>query len=130
MNESASSEDLTPTQASVLGAVAARGPLSASEVARIEGINPTMLSRVLGALEHRGMVLRSTDDSDQRRVVVEATSGGRAAGARIRERRAQVLVEVIDGLPPKVATELAAALPALEVFAESLAARPDPGSSA
>lgn len=123
MNESSSSEDLTPTQAAVLGAIVGRGPVSASEIARVEGLNPTMLSRVLSALERRGLILRSIDEGDQRRIVIEATGLGRDTFARVRERRARVLVDVVASLPADVAAAIDVGLPALEVLAESLAAR-------
>ena len=50
LNAASREEGLTPTQASVLGIATVRGPLSLAELTELEGINPTMLSRVVGAL--------------------------------------------------------------------------------
>ncbi|MHA6619145.1 MarR family winged helix-turn-helix transcriptional regulator [Pseudonocardia sp. DLS-67] len=114
MNESASSEELTPTQASVLGVVVARGPIRISAVAELEGVNPTMLSRVMGVLEQKGLIERSSATSDQRGVVAEATVEGRDKSKRILERRTAILLAVVERLPEETAAALLGALPALE----------------
>ena len=68
LNASATSEGLTPTQASVLGLIAARGPLGLAQLAELEGLNPTMLSRVIGALTSAGLIVRTPDPADLRPV--------------------------------------------------------------
>lgn len=123
MNESASSEELTPTQASVLGVVVARGPIRISAVAELEGVNPTMLSRVMGLLEQKGLIERSSATSDQRGVVAEATVEGREKSKRILERRTAILLTVVELLPEETATALVAALPALEELTAAFAER-------
>jgi DNA-binding MarR family transcriptional regulator len=123
MNESASSEELTPTQASVLGVVVARGPIRISAVAELEGVNPTMLSRVMGVLEQKGLIVRSSATSDQRGVVAEATVEGREKSKRILERRTAILFAVVEQLPPETAAALLAALPALEDLTAAFAER-------
>src|SRR6266566_1109843 len=55
LNAASREEGLTPTQASVLGITTMRGPLSLAELTEIEGINPTMLSRVIGKLDEYGL---------------------------------------------------------------------------
>src|SRR3954453_23373104 len=57
---------VTPSQLSVLGAVARHGPMRLSELADHEGVNPTMLSRIVGKLCDEGLILRRTDDRDRR----------------------------------------------------------------
>jgi DNA-binding MarR family transcriptional regulator len=123
MNESASSEELTPTQASVLGVVVARGPIRISAVADLEGVNPTMLSRVMGVLEQKGLIERSSATSDQRGVVAEATVEGREKSMRIMERRTATLLAVVEHLPAETASALLAALPALEELTAAFAER-------
>jgi DNA-binding MarR family transcriptional regulator len=123
MNESASSEELTPTQASVLGVVVARGPIRISAVAELEGVNPTMLSRVMGVLEQKGLIERSSATSDQRGVVAEATVEGRDKSKRILERRTAILLAVVERLPEETAGALLAALPALEELTAAFAER-------
>ncbi len=52
---------LTPSQASLLGTVARRKTIGVRELADLEGLNPTMCSRMLGKLEDAGLVSRSSD---------------------------------------------------------------------
>jgi DNA-binding MarR family transcriptional regulator len=125
MNESASSEELTPTQASVLGVVVARGPIRISAVADLEGVNPTMLSRVMGVLDQKGLIVRTSASSDQRGVVAEATVTGRETSTRIMERRTAILLAVVERLPAPTAAALLAALPALEELTAGFAERRD-----
>ena len=65
LNASSTSEGLTPSQASVLGLVVFRGPLSLGELADLEGLNPTMLSRVVGRLQELELIRRIPDPADR-----------------------------------------------------------------
>lgn len=122
LNESSSSEDLTPTQASVLSLVAGRGPLGMAELAGLEGLNPTMLSRVVSKLDKDGLVQRQADPNDLRAVQLDITADGREVVSRIVERRTQTVAKILQGLPPDVTDALLDALPALEALAEGLRA--------
>ena len=93
LNASATSEGLTPTQASVLGLIAARGPLGLAQLAELEGLNPTMLSRVIGALTSAGLIVRTPDPADLRAWQVAATPEGTRMHERIKTARAQVVSE-------------------------------------
>ena len=83
LNAASREEGLTPTQASVLGITTMRGPLSLAELTEIEGINPTMLSRVIGKLDEYGLLKRLRDPDDFRAARVEVTPKGRAVYERI-----------------------------------------------
>jgi DNA-binding MarR family transcriptional regulator len=120
-----SGDGMTRTQLSVLGTIARLGPLGISEVADIEGLNPTMLSRVLGKLEASGLVVRSAAEADRRAVQVQTTPTGRSLHQRLRRQRRQLLAERLAGLPAEQADQLLAALPALEALVEQLN-RPQP----
>src|SRR3954469_1599238 len=120
MNQSAASEDLTPTQASVLAVVVARERVGLSTLARIEGLNPTLLSRVVTKLEGLGLIERAADEDDQRAVVACATATGREKDARIRTRRTDELLAVIGRLPPATSAALLAALPAFEELTDAI----------
>jgi DNA-binding MarR family transcriptional regulator len=76
LNAASREEGLTPTQASVLGITTARGPLSLAELTELEGINPTMLSRVVGKLDSFGLIRRLRDPDDFRAARVEVTPEG------------------------------------------------------
>jgi DNA-binding MarR family transcriptional regulator len=113
-------EGLTPTQASVLGITTMRGPLSLAELTALEGINPTMLSRVIGKLDEYGLIKRLRDPDDFRAARVEVTPKGRGVYDRIAAQRSAVISEAATGLPDGQQTALLAALPALENLAENL----------
>lgn len=120
LNTSATGEGLTPTQASVLGLISHRGPLGLAELAELEGVNPTMLSRVVGKLTELGLIHRIPDPADARAARVEATKPGRKTHDRIKARRAAVVSDCLDRLPAETTQTLLAALPALEALAEEL----------
>ena len=111
-------EDLTATQSSVLTTLVRQGPMRAGDLAQAEALNPTLLSRVLAHLEERGLASRGPDPGDGRATIARATPGGRRLVERLRERRAALLVDWLEGLTPEGRTSLLAALPALEELAE------------
>lgn len=120
LNASATAEGLTPTQASVLGLISARGPLGLAELAGLEGLNPTMLSRVVGKLTELELIRRHQDPADLRAVRVEATPKGRRLQTRIRTQRTRAVAECLDRLSEESTRRLLAALPAMEELAEEL----------
>ena len=119
-NSSSASEDLTPTQASVLGLVAYRGPIGLAELTELEGLNPTMVSRVVSKLDAEGLIRRRPHPADQRAVQLEATDGGRQTHARIIDARTRTVASILAGLSPDASETLEKALPALEALAEGL----------
>ena len=122
LNAASIGEGLTPTQASVLGIVTHRGPLGLTELTAIEGLNPTMLSRVVGKLDSFGLIRRLRDPDDFRAARVEVTAEGKQAYQRIAAQRAAILSERVADLPSDQADALVVALPALEHLAEDLRA--------
>lgn len=122
LNAASAGEGLTPTQASVLGIVTNRGPLGLTELTELEGLNPTMLSRVVGKLDSFGLIRRLRDPDDFRAARVEVTAEGKQAYQRIAAQRAAILSERVAELPPEQEEALVAALPALENLAEDLRA--------
>jgi DNA-binding MarR family transcriptional regulator len=120
LNASATGEGLSPSQASVLGLVVARGPLSISELTELEGLNPTMLSRVVGKLDAMDLIRRIPDPSDLRSASVEATAAGRRSDERVKARRATVVSEAMGRLSPTQQRAILSALPALEALTGQL----------
>jgi DNA-binding MarR family transcriptional regulator len=120
LNDTSTDEGLTPTQYSVLALVCGRGPLGLTELTELEGLNPTMLSRVVKALDERGLVSRMPDPGDLRAARVAATPEGEAVASRVRAQRTQVLSGSLSGLPPDTADALLAAVPDLEALAAAL----------
>jgi DNA-binding MarR family transcriptional regulator len=120
LNASATHEGLTPSQASVLGLIAGGGPLGHPELAQLEGLNPTMLSRVVGRLDEEGLIRRVPNPADLRSVSVEITPKGQATHQRIKAQRAAVVSACVDRLDRGEQDILVAALPALEALAVEL----------
>jgi len=120
LNASATHEGLTPSQASVLGLIGGRGPLSLAELAKLESLNPTMVSRIVGRLEELGLIRRRQNPDDLRAAWVEITPEGRLMVDRIRESRGQVVSTRLEQLGPEDRDAIIAALPALERLAEEL----------
>ena len=120
LNASSTGEGLTPSQSSVLGLIVGRGPLSLTELADLEGLNPTMLSRVVGQLQVMNLITRIPDPSDLRTASVAVTAEGARINDRIKAQRAAVVSRCLALLPASEETALVAALPALEALAEEL----------
>jgi len=120
LNETSTGEDLTPTQYSVLALVRIRGPLGLAELTELEGLNPTMLSRIVKVLDERGLIRRLQDPSDMRAARVEVTPAGEQVHDRVRQQRTLVLSECLERLPPRTTELLLAAVPAMEALAEAV----------
>jgi DNA-binding MarR family transcriptional regulator len=123
-NETSTGADLTPTQYSVLALVRVRGPLGLAELTELEGLNPTMLSRIVKVLDERGLIRRLPDPSDMRAARVEVTPEGAQVHEQVREQRTKVLSEWLERLPAETAELLLAAVPAMEALAESVKSPP------
>jgi DNA-binding MarR family transcriptional regulator len=124
LNDTSTGEGLTPTQYSVLGLIRSRGPLGLAELTDLEGLNPTMLSRIVRKLDDNALIRRLPDPSDLRAVRVEITPAGDLVHERIRARRSSVLADWLDRLPPDTASTLLAAVPAMEALAEAVKSPP------
>lgn len=120
LNASATHEGLTPSQASALGLIAWRGPLSLAELAELEGLNPTMVSRIVGRLDELELIQRKQNPHDLRAALVEITPSGQTINERIRAERGNVVSGCLDRLPPAQRTAIVTALPGLESLAEEL----------
>lgn len=111
---------LTPSQTSVLFTIVRFGPLRLSELAEIESVNPTMLSRIAAQLCEDGLIRREVDPNDRRAAFVRATAAGRRMRERIQRERAQALSAHVEALDERRREALWAALPVLEELAERL----------
>jgi DNA-binding MarR family transcriptional regulator len=119
-NDTSTGEGLTPTQYSVLALVRSRGPLGLAELTELEGLNPTMVSRVIKVLDERGLIRRMPDPHDLRAARLAATPMGEQMHDRVRAQRTKVLSERLGRLSPETAETLLAAVPAMEALAEAV----------
>jgi DNA-binding MarR family transcriptional regulator len=120
LNETSTDADLTPTQYSVLALTHVRGPLGLTELTELEGLNPTMLSRVVKVLDERGLIRRMPDPGDLRAARVAVTPEGAKLHDQVRTQRTKVLSDCLQALPAETAAVLLSAVPDLEALAEAL----------
>lgn len=111
---------LTPSQTSVLFSVVRRGPVGLSELAALESLNPTMLSRITAQLCDAGLIRRLPDPGDRRAALVQTTAAGRRIRERIHKERTQALGTYMAGLSKMQRETLWEALPVLEELAEMM----------
>jgi DNA-binding MarR family transcriptional regulator len=130
LNDTSTGEGLTPTQYSVLALVRMRGPLGLAELTDLEGLNPTMLSRVIKALDERGLIRRLPGLTDMRAARVEVTREGELAHERVRAQRTRVMSDCLTAMPAEAAETLLAVVPALEDLADALQQRARPSADA
>ncbi len=100
--------------------VVREGPIRLSALAESEGLNPTMLSRVIADLVDGGLLSRTCDDGDRRAAWARATPAGEQLAQRMRRERTDALSGALDALPRADRRRLEQALPALEALAEAL----------
>lgn len=115
-----SAAGLTPTRTSVLLTVVRQGPIRLSELADIESLNPTMLSRAISNLVEADLLARVNDDGDRRAAWVQATARGKSLAERMRRERTDALNQALQRLSDDELGLVEQALPALEDLAELL----------
>jgi DNA-binding MarR family transcriptional regulator len=114
-----SSEVLTVSQLSALGILGRMGPLSPTQLAAAERVQPPSMTRVVAALEELGFVIRHPHASDGRQCVIALSDAGRALLAENRSLRQAWLVDRLDELSPAEREALRRAGPIMQRLAES-----------
>jgi DNA-binding MarR family transcriptional regulator len=116
-------QGFTPTEILVLETVANRGPIRLSDLAAVEAMNPTMLSRVARRLEEAGLIHRHPHPVDGRAALLEITGPGRQLRERIRTERTDQLSVELGALSDQERRLVLDALPVLERLAKRLTER-------
>jgi DNA-binding MarR family transcriptional regulator len=88
-----------------------------------EGLNPTMLSRIVAKLEAAGLAQRTPDELDGRVARLAVTDAGRTLYEVIRSERTEALLSALERLSPLEQRKLVAAIPVLESVVEVLKQR-------
>ena len=96
------------------------GPATNAELAKSERISPQSMKSTLKALEAQGMVARSADPDDGRRIVLTLTKAGEEAIKAKRAVRSQQLAAGMSELSSADIAALRAAAPVLERLAQAL----------
>lgn len=90
--------ELGPSQLSALSSVERHGPLTPSELARIERIQRPSATRIVSRLEDAGLVERVADPSDGRSFTVGLNADGRTLLTKLRTRKNAYLARRLRGL--------------------------------
>jgi DNA-binding MarR family transcriptional regulator len=118
--DAADAAGLTPARVSALLNVERNGPMRLSVLATAEGLNPTMLSRMVADLVDAGLLERNSDPDDRRSAWVEATADGRQLAERMRRQRTQAVENALEQLEPGDRGAIEHSLSALEALVELL----------
>jgi DNA-binding MarR family transcriptional regulator len=105
---------ITPSQLSALATIARSGPLPLRDLAGIENIAPSTLTRVVAALEDDALVERLRDPADRRVCLIAVTEGGHVRLDQVRRRATTYLGDRLAALTQEEQEALAAAVPVLE----------------
>lgn len=79
----AGEHNITGPQLICLKTVAARGPISVTEIGKAMNLSPSNVVGILDRLEERGLIERQRGTTDRRLLHVTATDAGRETAARI-----------------------------------------------
>jgi DNA-binding MarR family transcriptional regulator len=113
--------ELTLAESSALGRLERGGPATSSDLARLERISPQSMGVTVAALLDRGLVERSRDPEDGRRIVLSITASGlRTVHDKRGARTEQIAAALRDGFSAGELDELRAAAALLERLAEKL----------
>lgn len=110
---------LSLSQMAVLSTLDRDGPLSPTELAARERVQPPSMTRTLALLEEKELVVRTAHPSDRRQAVVAVTAAGHGLLAADRRRRDAWLACRLVELSGEEAEILRAAAPILARMADS-----------
>ena len=116
-------EGLSRGQLTALYRVVHEGPITTSELAAVEYVRPQSMAQTLSALEETGLIQRSSDPTDGRRVLLSGTRRGSEMVTRLLGLYALWLRETIsEELDSEEQEVLAAAVKLINRLAGSPAA--------
>jgi DNA-binding MarR family transcriptional regulator len=110
--------DLSPSLVSALVSIELHGPITLGQLATHELVRPPSVTRMVAALEERGLVRRETDAADRRIARVSLTDEGRRTLRHTRTRKTAYLARRLRELDAAQLVVLVDALPVLERLLE------------
>jgi DNA-binding MarR family transcriptional regulator len=120
LRQRAVASDLSFPETAALARLDRGGPATSAELARQEQISPQSMGATLSALQDRGLIARSADPDDGRRVVLTMTESGRQALQDRRRARVEQLARGLTGFTPAELEQLQIAAPLIERLAQQL----------
>ena len=92
--------DLTFSQLSALTSLQLAGALTPRELADVERVQPPTMTKIVGKLEERGLVIRTPHPTDGRQVILAPTEQGRAVYTQFEKLRNEWLADQLAALEP------------------------------
>ncbi len=111
--------ELSDTQLAALAALEKHTAMTPGELADHEKVQPPSMTRVIAALEERGLILRMPHPTDRRQVVLTVTDHGRDVVRQVRQLREAWLARRLRDLTPAERATLREAVPILEKLSQS-----------
>jgi len=109
---------LTPTSVAALATIERHGPMTPSEIAKVERVKRPTVTRTLGCLEREGLIDRTPDPADGRSALVSVNGSGRERLRRLRSRKNAYLARRMRDLSPEEVDTLERAAEILERMRE------------
>jgi DNA-binding MarR family transcriptional regulator len=120
LRASGSPGELTFPEVAALARLERCGPSTSAELARIEQISPQSMGATLAGLEERGLVARSADPADGRRVVMSVTESGRQVVGKRRDARVEQIATALDGFTKSELQRILSAAPLIQRLTDGL----------
>jgi DNA-binding MarR family transcriptional regulator len=114
LRRQAADHSLTPTQFATLAAVERHSAITPGELAELEKVQPPSMTRVIAALEERGLVTRTPHPTDRRQVTVTVTEAAQTLLKEERRRKEAWLSQKLKELTAEERSILRQAAPILE----------------
>ncbi|MET0475619.1 MAG: MarR family transcriptional regulator [Mycobacterium sp.] len=120
LRASGSPGELTFPEVAALARLERSGPATSAELARVEQISPQSMGVTLAGLEERGLVARSADPADGRRVVMSVTQAGQQVVGKRRDARVEQIAAGLDGFTKVELQRILVAVPLIQRLADGL----------
>jgi DNA-binding MarR family transcriptional regulator len=113
--------DLSMSERATLSRLERDSSTTSADLARADQITPQAMGNILAGLETRGLIQRSADPHDGRRIIVSLTEAGHQQQLHKRDTRARQIADALTaGFTPAELDLLRAAAPLLERLADHL----------
>ncbi len=86
---------VSPSKLTVLGHLDRGGPMTATDLAARDRIQPQSLTRMIAALEEQGLIHRTPDMADRRQIRIALTQAGQALLAEDARRQEEWLAHAV-----------------------------------
>ena len=113
--------ELSQPESTALASLIRAAPTTSADLARLENISAQSMYATLAGLERRGLVARTADPADRRRMLLTPTEEGRRLASDKRNARTEQLATALDAhFTARERAQLLAASPLLERLAKLL----------